>query len=252
VSLLVFIILIGFPTVGALAAWTAALRSSERPPAEIPPIPDVRKPRTRMFPVLLLPGTLILLGLAGALVVLGETTPDAVALPAALAYGVPGLLTGVGMAIIYRQGLPPANAPRQAFGRFLTLALIPETSAVFGLVISMLVLGGGRSVGATAGETTRAWLASTFTMVGGFGAPLGAWLATSALDLTTATAFTTTLTRSTWGSTLSWVCIVLAMAALGEWLVVILMVVYFGALAALGLALFMRGRRKRLLGVKGT
>lgn len=246
-SLLVFVILMGFPTVGALTAWVAALRSLRTARGQIPPGSDARGARGRLATLLVLPSTLILFGLVVPSLVLGETIPDSVAEPAALAYGVPSLLAGLGMAIIYWRGIPAAVASNQGFGRVLPLAVTPGTSAVLGLVVSFFLIGVGTnflSVPAVRAET--AWLASLLAMVAGLGGPLGAWLAASAWDFKTKETWPRALAQSRRGDYVTALGFALAMVVLGEWLIVVLIAVYFAATLALGSARLMRARRKRL------
>lgn len=246
-SLLVFIILIGFPAVGALPAWVVAFRSWRTAHGQFLPGSDVRETRGRLVPLLLLPATLVVFGLVVSTLLLGETIPDSVAEPAALAYGIPSLLTGMGMAIIYRRGIPAAVASREMFGRVMPLALVPETAAMFGLVVSFLLIGGGSNpAGVSPFGVDATWLASALVMVGGVGAPVGAWLASSTWNFQTKETWPKALTRSSRGCYITVGAFAIAMALLGGWFIVLLLVLYFGGVLALGGVLFIRIRRERL------
>jgi len=243
----------GLPTSGAFAAWAVGLRSWRRARDRIPPGLEVREARGRMIPLVVLPTTLIVYGLVVSLLVLGETVPDVVAQPAALAYGVPGLLSGLGMAIVYRRGIPAAVASKQGFGRVLPLVVIPEASAVFGLVVSFFLIGRGSDpAGVPRFGVETVWPASAMSMFGGVGGPVGARLAASAWDFETAEAWAIALAKGTRGGIFTMGCFGLAMAVLGEWLIVLLLVLYFGVTLAFGLVLFVRVRRRRSGGMRAA
>src|SRR2546425_11286738 len=130
-----------------------------------------------MILLVVLPSTLIAFGLVGSLLVLGEAVPEAVAYPAALAYGVPGFLAGLGMAIIYRRGIRVAVASKPDFARVLTLAVMPETSAVFGMAVFFFLIGGGSNgSGSRLFGSEEGGLNSALAMGAGIGGPLGARL----------------------------------------------------------------------------
>jgi F0F1-type ATP synthase membrane subunit c/vacuolar-type H+-ATPase subunit K len=248
-----FLVLMGFPSVGALAAWVAALRSWRTARSQIPPGSHIREARGRLIPLMLIPSTLIVFGLVVSLLLLGETIPDSLAQPAALAYGVPGLLAGLGFAIIYRRGISAAVASRQMFGRVLPLAVMPETSAVFGLVVSFFLIGGG--VNLASGMPfglSAAWLASALAMLGGLGAPMGAWFAVRAWDFKTLESWPKARSRATRGDYVSVLCLALAMAVLAEWLLAVLLAAFFVVTLALGSARVVKIRQRRLQDGKGT
>ena len=200
-----------------------------------------------MIPLIVLPSTLILFGLVVSFLVLGEAVPDTVAQPAALAYGIPGLLSGLGMSIIYRRGIRAAVSSKQEFGRVLPLAVMPETSAIFGLVVSFLLIGGGPlRTGVMLFGTEAVWLASALAMVGGIGGLLGAWLAASGWDFVTTETWPKVLATSARGGYVTAVCFALAMVFLQEWLALLFVLIWFGGALALGLVLFVRARHKRI------
>lgn len=245
-SLFTFIMLMGLPAAGAGLAWAAVLRAWREVDLRTLPGSNGREARGRAIPFVVLPTILIVFGLVVTLLLLGRAVPDSLALPAALAYAVPALLSGVGMAIIGRRGLLAAAASKQGFGRVLPLAVMPQTAAVFGLVVSFFVIG--LSAGSSGSPSLRAemsWLAALLTMAGGVGAPLGAQLAASAWDFETIVTWPKALSRSARGGYLTIVSFTIAMAVLGEWFMVLLMVLYFGGTFAFGLLLFMRARRRR-------
>lgn len=250
---MVVAVLLAFPTVGALAAWVVALRGWRESRGQVPSGSEGREARVRVIPLMVLPTTLIVFGLVLFFLVLGETLPDAVALPAALAYGVPGLLTGLGMALVYRRGIVAAAVSKRGFGRVLPLATMPETAAVFGLVASLLLIGGATNPASVeACGADAAWLASALVMVGGIGGPVGAWLAVSSWDFKTKETWARANARGARGGYLTVACFALGMAVLGQWLIVLLLALYLGGVLAFGLALFRRARRKRSGGTKAA
>jgi F0F1-type ATP synthase membrane subunit c/vacuolar-type H+-ATPase subunit K len=201
--------------------------------------------------LVVLPTTLIVFGVVGSFLLLGEAVPDAVAYPAALAYGVPGFFAGLGMAIIYRRGIRVAVAAKPDFARVLTLAVMPETSALFGLILFFFLIGrGSKGTGFVPFGTEWAWLVSALATVGGIGGPLGARLAASAWDFATRETFPRALVKSAQGGYVTVACFALALVLLGGWLVLALVLVYFGGALALSVLLFLRARRTRLRGTR--
>jgi F0F1-type ATP synthase membrane subunit c/vacuolar-type H+-ATPase subunit K len=242
VSALAFTIALGLPAAGSLTAWVAAVRGWRTARGQIPQGSDFREVRGRIILLVVLSSTLIVFGLVVSLLLLGEMVSEGAALPAALAYGVPGLLAGLGMSIMYWRGTSTAVASKQAFARVLTLALLPENPAVLGLVVSILLIRSVSNAGVTPHGAYSAWLASALAMIGSIGGLLGAAFAVSSWDFTTQATWPKALVRSARGGYATVVCFALAMAVLGEWLVPLLIVLYFGG--GLGIVLFIRARRK--------
>lgn len=250
-SVLVVAILIAFPTVGALAAWVVAAHGWRQSRGQTPSGLKSREAQGRVIPFVMLPATSIVLGLAISFLLLGETLPDAVALPAALAYGIPGFLSGLGMALVYKRGMFAATASNEGFGRVMPLAVMPETTAVFGLVVSFVLIGGGSntaSVPPFGAET--AWLASALVIFGSFGGPLGAWLAVSSWDFKTKETWPLALARSGHGGYVTVAGFAIALVVLAEWFLVLLVILYSAGIVALGLVRFARLRRERSDAVK--
>lgn len=108
-----------------------------------------------------LPIPLVVFGIVLLFLLFGEEIPETVAQPAALAYGVPAFLSGTGIAIIYTRIFTPAVFTKEGYGRVMPLAVMPLTSAIFGLVISFLLIGGASNPAKSAAWTTETvWLAS--------------------------------------------------------------------------------------------
>src|SRR5256712_4396841 len=177
----------------------------------------------------------------------GEDVPDTVALPSAFSYGVPGLLAGLGTAVIYRQGVRAAVASSQDFGRVLVLAVMPQFSAVCSLIVAFLLIGGGSGrIGDVLIGRDAQWLVSALAMVGGFGGPAGAWLAASAWDFATTKTWPGAFVRSAHRGLFAIACFALAIIFLSDWLILAFVVAWFGGTLVLGLILYMRARRNRL------
>jgi len=247
----VFLIVIGSPAIGALIAWFAALRSWRSLTLGVSAGSAFRESRRLLVPLLVLPSTLIVYGLVVSLSVLGEDVPDTVALPSAFSYGVPGLLAGLGTAVIYRQGVRAAVASTQDFARVLVLAVMPQVSAVFGLIVAFLLIGGGSGrIGDRLFGTDAQWLVSALAMVGGFGGPAGAWLAASAWDFATTKTWPRALVRSARGGLFAIACFAIAMIFLSDWLILAFVVAWFGGTLVLGLILYMTARHKRLRAIR--
>src|SRR2546425_5499762 len=199
--------------------------------------------RRRLVPLLVMPSSLIVYGLVVSLIVLGEDVPDTVALPSAFSYGVPGLLAGLGTAVIYRQGVRAAVASSQDFGRVLVLAVMPQFSAVSGVIVAFLLIGGGSGrIGDILFGTDVHWLVSALALVGGFGGPAGAWLAASAWGFATTKTWPKALVKSARGGLFAIACFALAIIFLSDWLILAFLVAWFRGTLGLGLILFMTAR----------
>ncbi len=182
----------------------------------------------------------------------GETVPDALAQPVAFPYGVPGFLAGVGMAIIYRRFISHAIVSNRGLGRVVPLAVTPQTPAIFGVVVSFVLIGEGlHRAGETSLGTETVWTASVLAVVGGIiGGPVGAWLGSSSWDLETTKRWPEALAKSGWSGYVTLGCFALAMEVLGEWLIALPLALWSGAVLGFGLVLFVRARRKRQEGMK--
>ena len=204
-----------------------------------------------MIALTVLPIPLLVFGLVLLLLLFGEEVPETMAQPAALAYGVPAFLSGTGIAIIYTRIFTPTVFTKEGYGRVMPLAVMPLTSAIFGLVISFLLIGGASNPAkSTAWTTDTVWLASALSMIGGIGGPVSAWFAVSTWDFKTMETWPRALAKSARGGYLTVVCLTVALALLREWLLLLFMVLYFGAIIAFGIGLFFRARHKRLRGMR--
>ncbi len=236
---------LGLSSLGAAAAWVVAFRAWWAVRPQIPSGPEGREARGRLITMMILPTTLVLFGLVILLLMLGERVSDAQALPAGLSSGVPGLLSGVGMAMTYRRAISAAATSKQMFGRALPLVTTADTAAIFGTLVSVLLVGGGSHPTATSiAGLDSAWMATVFSMAGGVSAPLGAWFAVSSWDFKTEKLWPRALTRSGNSGYVSVAFFALSMVVLGQWLIVLLLVLLIGVALALGLALLFRARRK--------
>lgn len=243
VSWWVSVLLIGLPTFGALTAWGVGLRAWRAARSRAPRGPQGRDVRGRTIPLMVLPTTLILFALVILFLLLGEAIPDAEALPAVLSCGVPGLLSGMALAIVNRRGIAAAAASNRGFGHVMLLAVQPVTPSVFGLLVSFFLIGVGSNAGGILPfPAGTAWTASAFSMIGGVGGLVSAWLAASFWDFETEETWPKALARSGLGEFVTVACLAFAMAILGEWLMELL-VLYFVCILAVGLMRSRRGRR---------
>ncbi len=213
---------------------------------QLPVGPEGLLARRRIAALVALPATLIVFGVVIFFLTLDTTVSDTSLLPAVLAYAVPGCLAGMGMAILFWRGIPTAAVSKPIFGRFMPLAVLPETSAVFGLVVAFFLLGAREPpTGSLPYSEPTTWLTSALSMAGGIGGPLDAWLAASSWDFRTLETWPRVLSSSTRGSFVSFVALGLTMVVLGEWLVALLLIAYFGGVSLVALAATARARRKR-------
>ncbi len=243
-SVAISIISLGLPAAGALVAWAVALHAWRAARSHLPLHPEGRQARGRVITLILMPTFLILFGFVILSLVLGEQVPDATAWPAALSYGVPGLLSGVGMAIIYHRGVAAAAASNRGFGHVMSLAAMSGNAGVSGAIVSLLLITGGSNSARVPwlGLDPR-WLAAMLSMVGSLGGPMGSWLAASEWDFRTAETWPRVRTKATRVGILMAALLVFALVVLNEWLIVLLLVLLFGVFPLV--AWFARARRRR-------
>jgi len=136
---------------------------------------------------------------------------------AAMAYGIPSLLSGIGTGIVFSRGISKAIQDDKLFSRVLVYVMHPLTAAVFGFVISFLILGHILPFSLVpepphSGITVEsAWRAAIFSSIGGIAAPFSAILSTSYRDAWQPRGMGRALIRSTIGES---VCIVFLLLAL--------------------------------------
>lgn len=212
-SALVYLFLVGFPSIGVLAAWLVALRSLRAARASRVSTPEGEVPGAVMM-FLVLPASLLLFSLSLLFLFAGrsyDTSLTAAFEFGAMAYGLPALLAGFGIAIVYHKGVGSGVGNRELFSQTFTTAAMPVTPAIFGLMISLLILG---PVSHYAGEPQAivdwAMRAAFYISMGGLGAPLGAFLAASAWDFKSRDAWIPALFRALPGEVVSIVSFILA------------------------------------------
>ena len=178
--------LLGMPLVGAVIAIAAALYSYEsaNESGSAPAHSNLSPGRLIVF--LILPVFLVMLSLPLWMLVQGKARYDiesSIVEAAAMAYGVPSLLAGIGMAIVMAKGIGKAIQDGKLFARVLVYVVRPLTPALFGLVIFFMILGLIPSVPPgfipspiSGTEDVPAWNAAFYISIGGIAAPLTAIL----------------------------------------------------------------------------
>jgi F0F1-type ATP synthase membrane subunit c/vacuolar-type H+-ATPase subunit K len=176
-----------------------------------------------LLTLLVLPTVLIIYGfvlLFLALQPAARSIPLELMEVAAISYAIPGLLTGLGMALIYRRGAAAVAVRKELFGRILTAGVLPHTAALFGLITSFLILGGlliwADSIPAVGFATQYSIVsrAAFYISLGALGAPLSAFLFTFKWDFATEEAWGRALALATLGEVVSIVGLVFAMSVL--------------------------------------
>lgn len=183
--------LIGFPLAGvalaesaALASWRSAMSAGAPNPPEM-----AQGLRSRLRIFLVYPATLAVFALVVLELGLGRgsgVVPDELLGSAAIAYGVPALMAGVGYAIIYSDGAAGTVKRPEIFPKVLIFLALVEVAAVFGLIVSIQILGKAGFPGAAELKLIDASRrAALFMAAGGIGAPLGALVARATWDFAT-------------------------------------------------------------------
>jgi len=216
----VFLFSFGLPAIGATAAWLATWASWKEVKAELGPntrYKDESTPRARLMVFLVLPGTLLLFGYSAYVLISGRLgeIPDSILEWCALAFGIPGMLTGFGEAIVYRRGVAASFRHPSERGRVITLSVLPETAALFGFATSFLLLGlAGSFAGPPAVLADAARNSVLFVSLGAIGAPVTAVLPMTAYDYQTQSTFLRGVRRSVGGTSMMAVGFLLAYLAM--------------------------------------
>lgn len=207
-----------------------------------------------MVTLLIVPVPLLVFGISLSFLYLGgdlDGAPDSLTQSAALSYGVPALLAGIAMAMFYRRAAASAVETKMGFGRFLPLAVIPMTSAIFGLVTAFFIVSAATTPSAwTATVTNASLLAAVFSCLSGLGALLGAWLVLRRWSIESNAEWPKALAAS--GRSGLWMTafFAFAMASLGEWLIVLVVAALLVLDVAVAVVLSLRAKRRRGLRAK--
>ncbi len=181
---LTLLYLVAFPLTGTALAILSFFASS-RPAAGSPAPPEVRA-RLRILLVHII--TLVVFAFLLMALLSGPRAgelPNPVQEAAAMAYGVPALLAGVGFALLYLQAVPAIVERPELFGKVLNFAVLPENAAVFGLIVAFLLTGLPLQEGASSTAVEAARRAAIYISIGGLGAPLAAIAARRGWDFKT-------------------------------------------------------------------
>lgn len=133
----------------------------------------------------------------------------------ALAYGIAGLLAGIGIAIVYWRGAGAAAVHQTQFRPVLALSALPETAELVGFSFAFILLGYARNLPAgIAVIPPGAQVAAILIGIGSLGAPMMSVLAMSAYDLQSKVSWKKGLRRASIASWFPLVFLVLALLSL--------------------------------------
>ena len=210
-SLLVYVYALGLPLIGAIIAWTAILIARSSIVSSSSGSAEPSRMRARIIAYLEHSSTPLVFGAVLTFLISRKTgsTPDFILESAAMAVGIPAFLAGIGISITYYRGIRKLAKNPAAFGRVLTIAVLPVSTAILGMVVSFLMLGEA-SMTAESSQLTASLMS-----VGGIGAVLSAYLATSFDEEWCLTGFSRAIIRGTLGECVTLVFFSLAMLSFG-------------------------------------
>lgn len=84
------------------------------------------------------------------------------ALSAGLCVGVSGFFTGIGEGIAASASIGAISEKEAVFGKCLVLTVLPETGAIYGLLIAVLILRGAGFLGVSSAEPAHIGVASLY------------------------------------------------------------------------------------------
>ncbi len=174
--LLVATYAIGLPLLGTTAAGSAAALSWKSATEGMDAA--ARRPfRGRLLVFLELPATVVLFGAVLTFLIASRSddVPAAQLEWAALTMGVPGMLTGVAYAIIYHPGVAHSIRAPTDFGRVVVLATLPQTAALFGFAMGLLILGQASDPASLAAVVEASRVAALYLIAGSFVVPFEAY-----------------------------------------------------------------------------
>jgi len=218
VSTLVHLFLLGLPALGATIAMVSAFVSYRSAKSEATARTQPNQTPNPMLVFAMFPTALVLFGLALEFIYsgdLGGRLPSSILESGSMAYGIPSLLAGIGVGIVCLRGVGRVVRDQSLLGRVLVYAIHPLTVAVFGLVMSFMILS--RASDWTGGAQLfiePAWRASLYVSIGGISAPLSAVLSTSYEQAWRPEGFGRAIVRSTAGETVCIIFLLLAFLAI--------------------------------------
>ncbi len=218
VSTLVHLFLLGLPALGAAIAVAAAFVSFRGAKSDAPTQTQPNHTPNPMLVFATLPIALVLLGLALEFIYIGssgEGLPSSILESGSMAYGIPSLLAGIGVGIVCLRGVGRVVRDQRLLGRVLSYAVHPLTAALFGLVMSFMILSRASNwVGGAQLFIEPAWRASLYMSIGGISAPLSAVLSTSYEQAWRPEGFGRAIVLSTAGETVCIIFLLLAFLAI--------------------------------------
>lgn len=138
VSLLTYILALGLPSLGAISAWIAIIMSikSIKSRDGVPSTPDL--PASKLMPFFMHSSTLIIFGFVIVTLLYSPKVQlsDSVEEFIAMTYGITGVFAGLGFTIVYYRGIGRIVKAPELFGRVLIVGILPETSALLGLIVA--------------------------------------------------------------------------------------------------------------------
>jgi V/A-type H+-transporting ATPase subunit K len=156
---------IGLSGVGAsigqrMAASTSSLLMSEKPERfGITLILTVLVETSAIYGLLI--SILILANLGAAT----NTYQGLSALAAGLCVGIPGFFTGIGEGIASSASIGAVAERESVFGKTLVLTVLPETGAIYGLLVAVLILSGAGFLGETTAPLEQVGTASLYAAI---------------------------------------------------------------------------------------
>jgi len=218
VSMLVHPFLLGLPSLGTAIALAAAFVSSRSAKSEEPSRKQPERTPNPMIVCAMLPIALVLFGFVLDFIYSGdsgEAIPVSILESGSMAYGVPSLLAGIGIGIVYIKSIGRVVQDQRLLSRMLVFAMHPLTVAIFGLFIAFLSLSRASDwTGGAQSFIEPAWRASIYMSIGGTAAPLSAMLSTSSDQAWRPEGFGRAVVRSTAAETICIIFLLLAFLAI--------------------------------------
>ena len=194
ISELLAVYALGLPVLGASIAWIASLHGWGSVNEELPKLPTQPSkegtPKSRFIVIVTLPATLVLFGY-GLWFIFARSENVAIDLleTAAARYGIAGLFTGIGEAVVLWRGAGKAALAMDQFSRILVLLVMVEVVALLGYMVALFGGQAAKAVSDPGLIRSRLQLGGSMMALGSIGAPLTAGLSVSIYDFGTVQAW---------------------------------------------------------------